>query len=300
MNASQVMDLVNLLDDQVDDIEDALAPLLKSSLQDIAAKLPVVDKARLYVLTTYAIDSLLFSYLRLNGVNAREHPVMRELERIKQYVKKINEAQGAVTEVKREVTLNKAVAARFIKHDLAGNDQWDRERAAEKIREKAAAHSKFEELSRKIEKRKAAEEVEEEEEAGAGAGAEEKQDSGSESDEENLKDKYKDDEILEIIDTEDTKDEETPAIIDKDTLEEKRAKNEEQVNRILNTFKSHGVASTVKRKLPEDGPEEYNKRKKLVKKAKKELRAAENASKSSHKGEGVYKKGKKGHRKPAK
>lgn len=43
---------------------------------------------------------------------------MRELERIKQYVKKINEAQGAVTEVKRDVTLNKAVAARFIKHDL--------------------------------------------------------------------------------------------------------------------------------------------------------------------------------------
>lgn len=43
---------------------------------------------------------------------------MRELERVKQYVKKINEAQGAVTEVKREVTLNKAVATRFIKHDL--------------------------------------------------------------------------------------------------------------------------------------------------------------------------------------
>lgn len=43
---------------------------------------------------------------------------MRELERVKQYVKKINEAQGAATEVKREVTLNKAVAARFVKHDL--------------------------------------------------------------------------------------------------------------------------------------------------------------------------------------
>lgn len=60
MNTAQVMDMVNLLDDQVDDIEEALAPLLKSSLQDIAAKLPVVDKARLYVLTAYAIDSLLF------------------------------------------------------------------------------------------------------------------------------------------------------------------------------------------------------------------------------------------------
>lgn len=55
-----MMDIVELLDDQIDDITEALAPLLKSSLQDIAAKLPVVDKARLYVLTTYAIDSLLF------------------------------------------------------------------------------------------------------------------------------------------------------------------------------------------------------------------------------------------------
>lgn len=60
MDTGQVMDMVNLLDDQVDDIEEALAPLLKETLQDTAATLPVVDKARLYVLTTYAIDSLLF------------------------------------------------------------------------------------------------------------------------------------------------------------------------------------------------------------------------------------------------
>lgn len=43
---------------------------------------------------------------------------MRELERVKQYVRKINEAQGTITEAKREVTLNKEVAARFVKHDL--------------------------------------------------------------------------------------------------------------------------------------------------------------------------------------
>lgn len=95
---------------------------------------------------------------------------------------------------------------------------------------------------------------------------------------------------MEIIDTEDTKDEETLAIIDKDTLEEKKAKNKEQVNRILNAFKSYGVASTVnsgKRKLPEDGPEEGNKRKRPGKKARKERWEAENASKSSHKGEGL-------------
>lgn len=47
---------------------------------------------------------------------------MRELERVKQYVKKINEAKSkgaaAAAEAAREVTLNKQVAARFVKHDL--------------------------------------------------------------------------------------------------------------------------------------------------------------------------------------
>lgn len=47
---------------------------------------------------------------------------MRELERVKQYVKKINEAKSkgaaAAAEAAREVTLNKEVAARFVKHDL--------------------------------------------------------------------------------------------------------------------------------------------------------------------------------------
>lgn len=58
------------------------------------------------------------AYLRLNGINAREHPVMRELERVKQYVKKINDAQSGNTEAKRETALNKEVVARFVKHDL--------------------------------------------------------------------------------------------------------------------------------------------------------------------------------------
>ena len=52
--------LVELLDDNIDDLEEALEPLLRNALSDTAGKLPLLDKAQLYVLVTYAIESILF------------------------------------------------------------------------------------------------------------------------------------------------------------------------------------------------------------------------------------------------
>lgn len=63
MNNMENIDLVPLiesLDDNIDDLEEALEPLLKSALSDTAGKLPLLDKAQLYVLVTYAIESVLF------------------------------------------------------------------------------------------------------------------------------------------------------------------------------------------------------------------------------------------------
>lgn len=58
---SGVKDIVpdlNKLDNQLDNLEDALQPLL-DSLEDMS-QLPLLDKAKLYSLTAYAIESLLF------------------------------------------------------------------------------------------------------------------------------------------------------------------------------------------------------------------------------------------------
>ena len=52
--------LLGQLEHNVDDLEDALRPLLESSLPEYAAKLPLLDQAKLYVLVTYAIESILF------------------------------------------------------------------------------------------------------------------------------------------------------------------------------------------------------------------------------------------------
>jgi hypothetical protein len=52
------------LDDQIDDLEDALEPLLEN-LEELSSQLPLLDKAKLFSLTAYAIESMLFcTYLR--------------------------------------------------------------------------------------------------------------------------------------------------------------------------------------------------------------------------------------------
>lgn len=60
METTDIIPLIEQLDDNVDDLEEALDPLLKGALSETAGKLPLLDKAHLYVLVTYAIESMLF------------------------------------------------------------------------------------------------------------------------------------------------------------------------------------------------------------------------------------------------
>jgi len=66
MEAPDLRPLIELLDDNIDDLEEALAPLLKTALSETAGKLPLLDKAQLYVLVTYAIESILFCMVSIN------------------------------------------------------------------------------------------------------------------------------------------------------------------------------------------------------------------------------------------
>ena len=60
MDTSKVLSLLEQLDGEIDDLDDSLAPLLTTALSETASKLPLLDKAKLYVLVTYAIESILF------------------------------------------------------------------------------------------------------------------------------------------------------------------------------------------------------------------------------------------------
>lgn len=60
METLDLSPLLEQLDDNIDDLEEALSPLLQGPLSHTAGKLPLLDKAQLYVLVTYAIESTLF------------------------------------------------------------------------------------------------------------------------------------------------------------------------------------------------------------------------------------------------
>jgi hypothetical protein len=60
MESTEVISLLEQLDDDIDELEDSLAPVLETALSATSSKLPLLDKAKLYVLVTYAIESMLF------------------------------------------------------------------------------------------------------------------------------------------------------------------------------------------------------------------------------------------------
>ncbi|QPH17643.1 hypothetical protein C2857_002513 [Epichloe festucae Fl1] len=122
------------LDVQLDRLEDALSPLL-NNLNERASQLPLLDKAKLFSLTAYSIESLLFSYLRLQGADAQNHAVYIELKRVQQYfgkIKAVEEPEGT-----RTLVVNQEAAARILKADLAGNKTLSN-KLAEKISEERA------------------------------------------------------------------------------------------------------------------------------------------------------------------
>ncbi|KAI1296105.1 Sas10/Utp3/C1D family-domain-containing protein [Xylaria venustula] len=92
MDPADILPSIERLDDAVDDLEEALQPLI-NNVTDVASRLPLLDKAKFYVLMTYSIESMLFSALRLNGVDAKEHPIFKELTRVRQYFDKIKNVE---------------------------------------------------------------------------------------------------------------------------------------------------------------------------------------------------------------
>ncbi|KAL3436783.1 Sas10/Utp3/C1D family-domain-containing protein [Aspergillus tetrazonus] len=147
MESADLIPLLERLDDDVDDLEEAIAPILQSTVVETSKKLPVLDKAKFHVMTAYALESLIFSYLRLHGVKATEHPVYRELKRVKQYFDKIKALETEPEQ--RTMVLDKQAAGRFIKHGLAGNEKLDLQREEQLAKEKARAQLKASLLAKK-------------------------------------------------------------------------------------------------------------------------------------------------------
>ncbi|EGX89999.1 exosome-associated family protein [Cordyceps militaris CM01] len=122
------------LDSQLDSLEEALAPLF-GDIDEVASQLPLLDKAKLFSLITYSIESLIFSALKVQGADTQNHPVLAELKRVQQYFAKIKAAEEPAGE--RTTTPNQEATARILKAALSDNKEISA-RLAEKIAEERA------------------------------------------------------------------------------------------------------------------------------------------------------------------
>ncbi|KYK59834.1 Sas10/Utp3/C1D family protein [Drechmeria coniospora] len=127
---------IDRLDGQLDKLDDALQPLL-TGLEERASQLPLLDKAKFFSLTAYSIESLLFSALKLQGVDAQNHAVFTELKRVQQYFAKIKAIEEPEPTAQRTTSVNREGAARVLKAGLSDNKALS-SKLAEKIAEERA------------------------------------------------------------------------------------------------------------------------------------------------------------------
>ncbi|TID17030.1 ATP synthase subunit alpha [Venturia nashicola] len=145
---NNVADLLEELGDNIDDLETVLEPLLTAkSLSSLNKNLAPLERAKLLIWLTYAVETILFSQIRLGGAeDPKSHPIMTELKRIQQYMQKVALVENPDVGKRTNLTLNKEAAGRFIKAGLSGNDKYDKELAERKAREKENAHRKLQQL----------------------------------------------------------------------------------------------------------------------------------------------------------
>ncbi|KAM6498631.1 Sas10/Utp3/C1D family domain containing protein [Amanita muscaria] len=108
---------LSVLASSFDDLEDLLEPLFSQSLPENLMGLESIQQAKLQTLLPYLVYDLIFIYLKTRGIDPKSHPVISELDRVRQYFGKVANAETAPD--KPATKLDKNAAGRFIKHAIA-------------------------------------------------------------------------------------------------------------------------------------------------------------------------------------
>ncbi|XP_071498865.1 nuclear nucleic acid-binding protein C1D-like [Diadema antillarum] len=120
------------------DVEETFESLFSVSLADIHRKMDVLDKAKLQLVSAYAINSLFWMYLCTQGVDPRQHPIKQELRRIQEYMGKVKE----ITDKKKAAKLDKDAAKRFVRNALWENEEEAKSSPAKRKAEDSPGPSK--------------------------------------------------------------------------------------------------------------------------------------------------------------
>lgn len=91
-NIEKVSLFVKSLDSAADLLKLKLKPVLSKSLEELVATTSNnVEKIKIYNSYCYILISVIFAYMKSIGINTDKHPIMKELNRIKVYMKRLKD-----------------------------------------------------------------------------------------------------------------------------------------------------------------------------------------------------------------
>lgn len=103
----------------IDEVKANLEEFLSNCDAETLSKMEPLDRAQALCLIAQASTTLFALRLRCKGVNLDEHPVSKELERLRLYQEKLHQALNlSKAPLRPSATINSQAAARFIDHSL--------------------------------------------------------------------------------------------------------------------------------------------------------------------------------------
>jgi exosome complex protein LRP1 len=101
------------------EVEEQVAELTERDWGELTSGMSPLEVSRLNVTCAYTLNTLFFIYLKTQGLPTSDHPVKQELDRVRQYLKKVKGVSNQAAEQKANVRLNAEAARRFITHALS-------------------------------------------------------------------------------------------------------------------------------------------------------------------------------------
>uniref|UniRef100_A0A6B2LJS6 Nuclear nucleic acid-binding protein C1D n=1 Tax=Arcella intermedia TaxID=1963864 RepID=A0A6B2LJS6_9EUKA len=105
-------------------IENLLNPLFASKLSDLQTKLTPLDNAKLNITLAYTTYTLFYLFLKTQGVDTTDHPVINEINKVKSYIqklKKVSEApEGPKVRINQEASRRVISAALYQPKEAGG------------------------------------------------------------------------------------------------------------------------------------------------------------------------------------
>lgn len=119
-NISQVKLFIDSLDETIRQLHLDVEPIISKPLDELVASHThsPVEAVSFYNNYLYTLISVLFAYLKTLGVDTSQHPIMKELTRIKSYMRRGKELEARVNRSEEDDKNNLQKAQQFLENTL--------------------------------------------------------------------------------------------------------------------------------------------------------------------------------------